>query len=167
MILTRISVNRPIATLMFYLGLCLLGVISWMKLPQDLFPPVSYPQVTVVTSYPNAAPEEVQNLISKPIEETISTVANLKRIQSVSREGLSLVTAEFGWATKMDFAALAIRQKIDLVKERLPRECKDSLAAICPVNFGQASRMIGVRAADIAVLHIYVEKWKRVQRESA
>ncbi len=127
MILTRLSVNRPIATLMFYLALCLLGLISWTKLPQDLFPPVSYPQVTVMTAYSNAAPEEVQNLITKPIEESISTVANLKRIQSVSREGLSLVTAEFGWKTKMDFAALAIRQKIDLIKERLPRECKEPI----------------------------------------
>ncbi|MBN2144673.1 MAG: efflux RND transporter permease subunit, partial [Candidatus Aureabacteria bacterium] len=112
-------------TLMMYLGIVLLGIISWFKLPQDLFPPVSYPQVTIVTTYPNAAPEEVETLITRPIEEAISTVNNLKGMRSVSREGLSLVTAEFGWNAKMDFAALGVRQKIDLIKERLPREAKE------------------------------------------
>lgn len=122
MILSRLAVKRPVATLMFYLGLLLLGAISWFKLPQDLFPPVSYPQVTVVTAYPNAAPEEIETLITKPIEESIATVSHLKKIRSVSREGLSIVTAEFSWQAKMDFAALGVRQKIDLIKERLPRE---------------------------------------------
>jgi len=125
MILAKWAVNRPVATLMFFIGVSLLGVISWFKLPQDLFPPVTYPQVTIVTAYPNAAPEEIENLITKPIEESIATVSNLKRIKSTSREGVSVITAEFGWKTRMDFAALGIRQKIDLVKEKLPRESKD------------------------------------------
>ena len=112
---------------MAFLTISLIGIISWFKLPQDLFPPVSYPQVTIVTSYPNAAPEEVETLITKPIEESISTVSNLKRIKSISREGLSVITAEFGWSTKIDFAALGVRQKIDLVKESLPRESKEPI----------------------------------------
>ena len=112
---------------MVFLMVSLFGVISWFKLPQDLFPPVTFPQVTIVTTYPNAAPEEVENLITKPIEESISTVGNLKKIKSVSREGISMITAEFGWNTRIDFAALGIRQKIDLVKESLPRECREPI----------------------------------------
>ena len=127
MILSRWAVIRPVATLMAFLTISLIGVISWFKLPQDLFPPVSYPQVTIVTAYPNAAPEEVETLITKPIEESISTVSNLKRVKSISREGLSVITAEFGWSTKIDFAALGVRQKIDLVKESLPREAKEPI----------------------------------------
>jgi len=127
MILPRLAVSRPIATLMFFLGVCLLGCISWFKLPQDLFPSVSYPQITIVTSYSNAAPEEIENLITKPIEESISTLSGLKGIKSISKEGLSIVTIEFGWDLSMDSAAMGVRQKIDLIKERLPRECNEPI----------------------------------------
>ncbi len=125
--LTRFAVQRPVATLMAFLTVSLFGFISWFKLPQDLFPPVTFPQVTIVTGYPNAAPEELENLITRPIEESISTVGNLKKIKSISREGISMITAEFGWNTRIDFAALGIRQKIDLVKESLPRECREPI----------------------------------------
>jgi len=127
MILPKLAVSRPVATLMFFLGVCLLGFISWFKLPQDLFPDVSYPQITIVTSYSNAAPEEVENLITKPIEESVSTLSGLKKIKSISKEGLSIVTIEFDWNLNMDSAAMGVRQKIDLIKERLPRECHEPI----------------------------------------
>ncbi|MFA4991183.1 MAG: efflux RND transporter permease subunit [Candidatus Omnitrophota bacterium] len=105
---------------MVFLGIMLLGVISWSRLPQELFPAISYPQLTIVTTYENAAPEEIETLITKIIEEAVGTAGNLKRISSASKEGVSLVTAEFNWGTNMDFASLGVREKIDLVKERLP-----------------------------------------------
>ena len=105
----------------------LLGIISWIKLPQELFPSISYPEITVVTSYKNAAPEEIENLVTKQIEEAVGTVNNVKRIKSISREGLSLVIIDFNWNTNMDFAALAVREKIDLIKEKLPREAEEPI----------------------------------------
>lgn len=107
------------------LGLVGLGLISFTRLPQELFPPISFPQVTVITDYANAAPEEVETLITKPIEEALGSVAGLKRIESNSREGRSTVTVSFNWGQDIDFAALAVREKIDLVKERLPKEAED------------------------------------------
>ncbi|MCM8780762.1 MAG: efflux RND transporter permease subunit [Candidatus Omnitrophica bacterium] len=121
----RLSVNRPVTTLMLFLGVVILGLISWTRLPQELFPSITYPQITVVTSYENAAPEEIENLITKIIEETVGTVNNVKRITSISKEGLSLVMIEFNWGANMDFAALNVREKIDLIKERLPRESQE------------------------------------------
>lgn len=112
---------------MIYLGIGLFGFISLMKLPQELFPPITYPQLTVVTTYENAAPEEIETLITKPVEEAMGTVSGLRRLKSISKEGLSLVIAEFGWSQNMDFAALRMREKIDLIKERLPRESKEPL----------------------------------------
>ena len=112
---------------MIYLGIGLFGFISLMKLPQELFPPITYPQLTVVTTYENAAPEEIDTLITKPVEEAMGTVSGLRRLKSISKEGLSLVIAEFGWSQNMDFAALRMREKIDLIKERLPRESKEPL----------------------------------------
>ncbi|MDD5496696.1 MAG: efflux RND transporter permease subunit, partial [Candidatus Omnitrophica bacterium] len=101
-------------------------------LPQELFPQIVYPQLTVVTPYENAAPEEIETLITKPIEEAVGTVAGVKRISSISKEGLSLVIAEFGWNQNINFASLGMREKIDLIKERLPREAEEP--TVLPFN---------------------------------
>ena len=125
--LPEFSVNRPVTTSMFFLGVLMLGLISLTRLPRELFPSVTYPQLTIVTTYENAAPEEVETLITKIIEEAVGTVSNLKRISSISKEGVSIVTSEFDWGTNMDFASLGVREKIDLIKERLPLGSTDPL----------------------------------------
>ncbi|MCG3177317.1 MAG: Cobalt-zinc-cadmium resistance protein CzcA [Candidatus Omnitrophica bacterium] len=119
------SIRRPIATLMFYVGILLFGLISLNLLKQELFPPITYPQLSVVTPYANAAPEEIETLITKPIEEAVGGISGLRKVTSTSREGLSLVVVEFGWNTHMDFASLSVREKIDLIKERLPRDAQE------------------------------------------
>ncbi|MFH1782283.1 MAG: efflux RND transporter permease subunit, partial [Candidatus Omnitrophota bacterium] len=121
------SVNKPVTTSMIFVGILMLGLISLSRLPRELFPSVTYPQLTIVTTYENAAPEEVETLITKIIEETVGTVSSLKRISSISKEGVSIVTAEFNWGTNMDFASLGVREKIDLVKERLPLGSADPI----------------------------------------
>ncbi|NQU95643.1 MAG: efflux RND transporter permease subunit [Candidatus Omnitrophica bacterium] len=127
MSLPEFSIRRPVTTVMIFAGILLFGFISLSRLPQELFPPITYPQLTVVTTYENAAPEEIETLITKPVEEAIGTVSGLRRVKSISKEGLSLVMAEFGWSQNMDFAALRMREKIDLIKERLPRESEEPL----------------------------------------
>jgi HAE1 family hydrophobic/amphiphilic exporter-1 len=127
MSLPAFSVKRPVTVTMIFLGVVLLGLISWTRLPQEFFPPITYPQLTVVTNYPNAAPEEVETLITKLIEEAVGTVKNARRIASTSREGASIVMVEFNWGTDMNFAALGMREKIDLIKERLPREAEEPI----------------------------------------
>src|SRR3989338_351628 len=118
-------IKRPVSVLMFYAGVLLFGVISLSFLRQELFPPITYPKLSIVTNYENAAPEEIENLITKPIEEAVGSTAGLKNLTSTSREGLSVVIAEFGWDQNMDFAALGVREKIDLMKARLPRDAQE------------------------------------------
>src|SRR3990167_9399844 len=125
--LPEFSVNRPVTVSMFYIGIFILGLISLSRLPRELFPSITYPQLTIVTTYENAAPEEAETLITKIIEEAVGTVSRLKRISSVSKEGVSIVTTEFIWGTNMDFASLGVREKIDLVKERLPLGSSDPI----------------------------------------
>ncbi len=125
--LPDLSINKPVTVTMIFLGIVLMGLISLGRLPQELFPAISYPQLTIATTYENAAPEEVETLITKIIEEAVGTVGNLKRISSTSKEGISLVTTEFNWGTNMDFASLGVREKIDLVKERLPLGSADPI----------------------------------------
>lgn len=119
-------------------ALILLGLLAFKRLPQELFPPISFPQVTIVTDYSNAAPEEIETLITRVIEESIGSVAGLKRIESSSREGRSTIIASFNWGQDIDFAALAIREKVDLIKERLPKESDDPVV----LKFDPLSRPI-------------------------
>jgi len=123
--LPSFSVRRPVTIAMIFWGVALLGLISWKRLPQELFPSITYPQLTIVTLYGNAAPEEIENLITKPIEEAIGTVKGLKRVKSTSREGISMLTVEFDWGTNMGFAHLELREKLDPIKEILPLEAED------------------------------------------
>jgi len=118
--------------MMVVAGVIIFGTVSLILLPQELFPQIVYPQLTVVTPYANAAPEEIETLITKPIEEAVGTVAGVKKITSVSREGLSMVIAEFGWNQNINFAALGMREKIDLIKERLPRDAEEPV--VLPYN---------------------------------
>jgi HAE1 family hydrophobic/amphiphilic exporter-1 len=122
MSIMRLPVDRPVTTIMLFLSIGLLGLISYMRIPQELFPSMEYPQITIVTKYEGAGPEEAEKLISKLIEETAGTVKDIKRVSSNSKDGVSVVNCEFKWGTNMDFAAMDVREKIDLVKENLPRE---------------------------------------------
>ena len=123
----KLPIERPVTTIMIFAAVCLLGLISWVRIPQELFPSLEYPQITIVTRYEGAGPEEAENLISKLIEETVGTVKNIKRVSSISREGVSIVSCEFRWGTNMDLAAMDIREKIDLIKESLPRDSREPI----------------------------------------
>lgn len=145
--LPKFSVERPVTIMMIVAGIVIFGAVSLMLLPQELFPQIVYPQLTVVTPYANAAPEEIETLITKPIEEAVGTVAGVKNIQSISKEGLSLVIAQFGWSQNINFAALGMREKIDLIKERLPRDAEEPV--VLPYNpFDRPILILSVTASS-------------------
>ncbi len=123
MSLTSLSVRRPVATVMFFLGVILLGVVSLRNLTVDLLPSLSYPKLTVITEYPGAAPEEVERFITVPLESRLAPVAGVKRVKSISREGLSIITLEFHWGTNMDFALLHVKEKVEEASDVLPEGC--------------------------------------------
>ncbi len=112
--------RRPVAISMLTLAVLLFGWVSSTRLNVTLLPDLSYPTATVRTDYAGAAPAEIESLISKPIEEALGLVRQVRRIESVSRAGQSDVTLEFDWGTQMDFAVLDIREKLDALQ--LPRE---------------------------------------------
>jgi HAE1 family hydrophobic/amphiphilic exporter-1 len=116
--LVKFSINRPVSVFMFTVAAVIFGFISYSKLKLNLLPKISYPTLTIKTEYPGTAPPEIENIISKPIEETCGVVDNVVRISSVSRAELSEVSVEFAWHTNMDFATLKLREKLDLL--RLP-----------------------------------------------
>ncbi|RPJ52910.1 MAG: efflux RND transporter permease subunit, partial [Acidobacteria bacterium] len=100
----------------------LFGLVSLDRLSLNLLPDISYPSLTIQTDYQDAAPEEIESLITRPIEEAVGVVPGLTRLTSVSRSGQSEVIMEFSWDTKMDFASLEVREKLDFVQ--LPRDAE-------------------------------------------
>jgi len=118
----RFSLNRPVTTYMAALAIVLLGMLGLSKLKIDLLPDITFPMITVVTRYPGAGPEEVEEFVTKPIEEAAAIVEDLKSIRSISQDSLSLVTLEFEWGTDMEAAAFDTREKVDPVINWLPED---------------------------------------------
>ncbi|SHJ19780.1 efflux RND transporter permease subunit [Lutispora thermophila] len=121
----EVSVKRPVAILMCVLIVLVLGGVSLSKIPVDLLPDISYPIAIVSTTYSGVAPQEIESIVTKPIENAIATVNNVKSIQSISSEGSSTVIVEFNSGTDMDFATLNMREKIDMIKGFLPDDVGD------------------------------------------
>src|SRR3989338_5385904 len=103
MTIPEYAIKRRVTTVMVFAGIIFLGAVSLLNYPQELFPRISFPQITVVTDYVNAAPEEIETLITRPLEEAISSVSGLRRIESVSREGKSRISVSFSWNQDIDF----------------------------------------------------------------
>lgn len=109
------SINRRVTILMIFLASVVFGMIAFDRLALDLLPDISYPTITVRTEYSGTAPSEMENLISKPIEESVGVINGVVRVSSISRPGVSDVIVEFDWDTDMDFASLDVREKLDLL----------------------------------------------------
>ncbi|MEW5979968.1 MAG: efflux RND transporter permease subunit [Acidobacteriota bacterium] len=122
--LTQVAVKRPIATTMFFLIVIVLGGLSLRFLPVDLLPPIEFPQLTVSTEYPNVGPEEIETIITEPIENSIASVPGVSRVRSRSAEGNSRITLEFAQGTNIDEAANDVRAALDRVRDDLPPEAE-------------------------------------------
>ena len=105
---------------MLYVGIGVLGVVSFLRLPIDLLPDVAFPTLSVWTTYSDAGPAEVERFITEPIEQQLYSIPGARRISSRSREGQSLVQLQFAWGTDMEFATLHTREKLDNLSDRLP-----------------------------------------------
>lgn len=114
------AVQKPITTLMVFVALVIFGIFSLTKLPVDLYPELEFPAITVMTIYPGANSSEIETNVTKPIEQTLNTLDNLKEITSVSRDNMSIVTLEFEWETNLDEGANDVRNALELIKNNLP-----------------------------------------------
>lgn len=122
--LTNLSIRRPVATGMFYLVVITVGIVGFLYLPVDLLPPIEYARLTVYTRYSNVGPEEIEQIITDPVENAVSGVPNLERVTSRSEEGVSFVSLEFAQGTSLDEAANDIRAALDRIRDELPPEAE-------------------------------------------
>lgn len=124
--LPEMSVRRPVTALMMFLGVILVGVFCFVQMPIDLLPEMDIPTITVMTPYSGAGPEEVEEKITRPLEQQLATVQDLKHLISTSSEGMSTITLQFEWEVNIDERANDIRDAIDMAVAQLPDEADRS-----------------------------------------
>ncbi|MGB3082008.1 MAG: efflux RND transporter permease subunit, partial [Candidatus Omnitrophota bacterium] len=130
MSLSRFSITKPITTIMIFSALCLMGVISLTRLPVELYPDISFGQISIIINIRGGIPPtEVESMVSKPVEEAVSTVSHLERMMSISKEGESNVILSFERGLNMQLAAMEVREKFAKVKEQLPKEAEKPVIA--------------------------------------
>ena len=153
--LSEFSIRRPIFTVMLTLVVIIIGLVSLTRLPVDLMPEVVYPTLNVNTSYTNTGPEEIEELITRPVEEALSAVPGVEEVFSSSSEGSSSVRVMFSWGTDLDAASDDVRERIDRIVGRLPEDVdRPTLRKFDPaqspiLQFGALSNLDPVQARRI------------------
>ena len=141
----RTFIRRPVFTTMLVMLLVVFGVTSYPSLGIDLYPDIDFPIVNVTVTYTGASPEEMEGLVTKPIEDAVSSVSGIKTLSSVSREGISQTTIEFELGTNAKLAANDVREKVAGVRRRLPDQIDEpvvqryDITAQSILNFSLAS----------------------------
>ena len=118
--ITEIAVKRPIATVVVYIFLFIISIIAIFKLPIDLFPQIELPVLSVITTYPQATALDVEEKVTKVIENAVASVSGVDTVESRSQENLSIVIARFKWGTNIDEKASDLRDLLELTKMALP-----------------------------------------------
>ena len=150
--LTRLAIARPVVILMMVAAFLVLGLVGYSRLPAELNPKVDFPRVTVRTTYAGTNPQEMETLITKPIEDAISGVSGIQQITSHSEQGTSTVSIQFYFGTDLNTATADVIQKVDAIRKLLPTDA-DSPAVLKADTSGQP------------VMHIAMQSKTRPQRE--
>lgn len=154
MSLAKLSIKRPIFITCVIIFTIILGLVGFSRMSVDMFPAVSTPVITVQTIYSGAGPEEIETLISRPIEDEVSSIAGIKNLISKNLEGVSVVTAEFQSTVESKYAEQQVRDKINIVRSKLPAEIDDPIIK----KFDLADTpivMVGLSAEGLTADKIY------------
>jgi HAE1 family hydrophobic/amphiphilic exporter-1 len=124
--ISNFAISRSVTTAMLILLIVIIGLVSFSNLKIDLYPDITFPGAAIVTTYEGVGSEEIENLLTRPIESAISTVEGVKNISSISSMGQSTVVVEFNWGTDMDFAVQNLREQSDLISNAVLPDDADS-----------------------------------------
>jgi len=123
--LTDVSIRRPVFITMVVLALIILGLQARKQMPTELIPKIDFPFISIVTVYPGAGPQEIETLVSEPIEEAVGSTGNLRNITSSSQDGVSAVGMELELGTDLNAAAADVRDKLTAARASLPRDINE------------------------------------------
>lgn len=125
--ITETAVRRGVTFAMIYLIAVGFGLFSLMRLKLDLYPKMEFPMIALISQYTGVGPFDMETVVTRPIEETVASVENVKKITSQSAQGLSLVTLEFEWGSDMNQAEIDVRNSLEWVRDLLPDDVTDPL----------------------------------------
>jgi HAE1 family hydrophobic/amphiphilic exporter-1 len=127
MSISTLSIKRAITFTMIYIFVVGFGLFGLSRLKIDLYPDITFPVIAIITTYTGVAPADMENLVTKPIEEAVASVENIKHIRSQSKLGASLILAEFDWGIDLDKSEKDIRNNVDFIRDYLPDEASEPL----------------------------------------
>ncbi len=162
--LVATAVRRRVTVVMVALAITAFGLVGYQRLALELFPNISYPSLTVQTEFPDTAPEEVETLVTRPVEEAVGVLRGLREIHSVSRSGVSEVTLNFDWNTDMDMLSMDVREKLDRIV--LPEEAEDPIVLRYDPSLDPIVRLALSGSDDLAALRRLADKQLKQDLES-
>jgi len=124
MILTRTAINRPVTTVMVFIALGLIGMVATKLLPLEKYPDIQFPGIFIQVPYEGSTPEEVERLITRPIEEALATLSGVERMQSTSQQDNAQIFLQFGWAQDAATRGIEARAKVDAIRHELPSDVR-------------------------------------------
>ena len=121
------AVKKPITTVLVYVAIAILGLFSLTRLPIDLYPDIEQNAIMVITSYPGASAADIETNVSRPLENVLNSVSDLKHITSESKENISIISLEFEYGIDIEVATNDVRDKLDMVTTMLPDEVENPM----------------------------------------
>ena len=159
--LPEIAVRRPVTTIMIFAAIALVGAVSFFKLNLDMLPDIEPPAVSVITTYPGASATDVESEVTKYLEDQLSTTPDLDRLESKSKDNISIITCVFNWGTNLDVAVNDIREKIDLAKTDIADGAEESFL------FKFSSSMVPILVATVTAKESHADLFRIVDKQIA
>lgn len=122
----KTAVEKPVSTILIFIGIVVMGLFSYSQLAVDLMPEIETNQISVITAYPGASASDIETNVTRPLEDVLNQVENLKKITSQSKENMSLITLELEYGTDINVATNDVRDKLDMVESNLPDDVENS-----------------------------------------
>jgi CzcA family heavy metal efflux pump len=160
--LPEISVKRPYTVLMIFLAILIISIITIPKIPVDLMPDIEMPSVSVIVPYPGASASDVENDITKYLEDYLITVSDLDELNSVSSDNVSIVTCKFKWGKNLDAAVSDVREKVDFAKKDISQHAPDAEE---PIIFKFSTSMIPVMVMSVSSKALWKDLYYIVDKQ--
>lgn len=159
MIISKIAIRRSVTFTMLYLIAIGFGLFGLTSLKMDLYPNITFPIIGIITQYEGVGPEDIENVLSRPLEQTVTSVENVKRITSTSNVGTSIIIMEFEWGSDMNQAEIDVRKMIDFVRDYLPADATD------PITFAFNPSMQPIQYLTVSSDQLGMAELRRVVDE--
>ena len=157
--LPELGVKRPVTSIVVFVAILVVGIYSLANLALDLMPDISFPSMSIVTTYPGASAEDVESRVTKVIENSVATVPNIDEVSSISKENVSAITLKFNWGTSLAEAANDVRDNLDMITPYLPDDANK------PMIFKFSMSMIPVMFLGVQANQSYDNLWDIVDKQ--